>query len=150
MVILVEYSFKRDDLDRPIAELSMEAEAFGHWLSIEMSERNVNQIAQVIEAVSQLLEGSRWQYELQGREFSLQLSRDQALVKANAVAQSEAGFSSGSVFAHDELDDDGLDSMDDLYDEDDELADASAGLIASSGLEDFKQLMSAWSEYVRS
>lgn len=140
----MEYSFKRDDIDQPIAQLNMEAEAFGHWLSIEMGERNIYQVTEVIGAVAQLLEGSRWQYQLQGREFSLELTRDQALVKANALAQNEDRFD----FC-DELDDE-LEGSDELDDEGESLGEASAGLIANSGLEDFGQLMNAWSDYIRS
>ncbi len=142
----MEYSFKRDDIDQPIAALNMEAEAFGHWLSIEMGERNVSQVAQVIEAVSQLLAGSRWQYQLQGREFSLQLTRDQAVVQANALMQKEEHYGHANELA-DYLDDEF--SAGGEFDDDDELAETSAGLSASSGLEDFGQLMRAWSDFIK-
>lgn len=142
----VEYSFKRDDLDQPIAQLNMEAEAFGHWLSIEMTPRHQYQLDRLREAVAQLLAGQRSDYQLQGMEFSLQLNRDQVLVQANTVAQRMRSFDdcylNQSDYADIDLDDHYVDS------DDEELSDASAGLVASCGLEDFRQLISAWSEFI--
>lgn len=134
----MEYSFSRDDIEQPIAQLNMEAEAFGHWLSIEMGERNMAQLSSLITVVAQLLAGEKWQYQLVGREFSLQLSRDQAVVQSNSIMQ--ASESDAMEYDADEYDD-GLGEME-------MLSDAQSGLIASCGLEDFQQLLLAWYKYV--
>jgi uncharacterized protein YacL (UPF0231 family) len=141
----VEYSFTRNDIGQPVARLNMEGEAFAHWLNIEMSSKHSHtQLAKIALAVEHLLVGTQWQYECEGREFFLELTRDQAIVKANAVIEQADELTSEQDdydFSSDEADE---------YPEDEQdLHVSESGLVASCGLEDFQQLLAAWIRYLQ-
>ncbi|MGB1237814.1 MAG: YacL family protein [Pseudomonadales bacterium] len=136
----MEYSFTRDDLERPVARMNMEAEAFGHWLNIELAGAAATaQLEAIAHAVDALLIGQRWDYEWRGREFLLRLSRDRAEVVANALLQRDH-FSVA--------DDEDIDS--ELLDDEDVEDGTGAGLSAHCGLQDFAQLIRAWRDYSES
>ncbi|NRA19297.1 MAG: YacL family protein [Oceanospirillaceae bacterium] len=144
----MEYRFTRNDLDQPVARLNMEAEAFSHWLNIEMGSTNLVTLKRLATAVSELLAGKRWQYELEGREFFLELSRVQATVSANSVLQ-QRSQAEGEPTAIDELDE--YDEYEaDFSDEFDEggYQETDSGLVASCGLDDFQTLLRAWVAYL--
>jgi len=133
----MEYSFVRNDLNYPVARLNMEAEAFGHWLNIEMSRTNDAQLQKIAIAVAELLQGRGWQYEFAGREFHLELNRQQAIVSSNAILEQRES---------EDIEEQYDDEFSDDYEES-ELTDGAAGLTASCGLEDFNILVLAWIEY---
>jgi len=130
----MEYSFTRNDFDDPVAKLNMEAEAFGHWLNIEMSRANDVELQKIAASVAELLKGLGWQHEFAGREFHLEIDRQQVTVSANALLEQR-------ITENPEFDEEFSD------DEEDELSDGAAGLVASCGLEDFQILLLAWIEY---
>ena len=138
----MEYSFVRNDLNYPVARLNMEAEAFAHWLNIEMSRANDAQLQKIAIAVTELLQGRGWQFEFEGREFHLELNRQQALVSANRILEQQANMDQEEH----EFDEQYDDEFSDEYQES-ELSDGAAGLVASCGLEDFKVLLLAWIDY---
>ncbi len=146
----MEYSFFKNDYDRPQARLNMEAEAFAHWLSIEMSDNQQADLAKISAVLRQLIAGELYEYEYQGREFHLSLDRQQAKVSANSACQSMAELQSENDVTQSDLEDEYLE--DDFSDEYAEqgLNDNSSGLVASCGIEDFQQLLLAWAEYVES
>ncbi|MEH6444312.1 MAG: YacL family protein [Oceanospirillaceae bacterium] len=138
----MEYSFTRNDIGQPVARLNMEGEAFAHWLNIEMSSKHSHtQLAKVALAVEQLLVGSQWQYECEGREFFLELTRDQAIVKANAVIEQADELTSEQ--------DDYEFSSDEYAEDEQDFHVSESGLVASCGLEDFQQLLAAWIRYLQ-
>ena len=136
----MEYSFSRNDIGQPVAELNMEAEAFAHWLNIEMSTANFVELSKISEAIEQLFNAQIWQFECTGREFHLELNREQACVSANAVLQQNDDF---ELSGEDEFDSE-------IEEYEQELAVTSSGLVASCGLEDFQQLLLAWIRFLQS
>jgi uncharacterized protein YacL (UPF0231 family) len=138
----MEYSFTRNDLNYPVARLNMEAEAFAHWLNIEMSRTNDAQLQKIAIAVTELLQGRGWQYDFSGREFHLELSRQQAIVSANAILEQRESDDIEEREFEEQYDDEFSDDY-----EESELTDGAAGLTASCGLEDFNILILAWIEY---
>ncbi|NQZ32744.1 MAG: YacL family protein [Oceanospirillaceae bacterium] len=144
----MEYRFTRNDLDQPVARLNMEAEAFSHWLNIEMGSSNLVALKKLATAISELLAGKLWQYDLEGREFYLELSRVQATVSANSVLQQRAQAEGepdeqSDVDEYDEYESEFSDEFDEGgYQETD------SGLVASCGLEDFETLILAWIVYL--
>ncbi|GEM_PF-431784 len=141
----MEYSFSRNDLGRPVAQLNMEAEAFSHWLNIEMSSGNTADLHKIAVAVAQLLAGQLWQFEFEGREFHLQLNRQQANISANTVLQQRLESEQQDDFGLEYQDDDYEDEYSDEYQE---LTETESGLVSSCGLEDFQQLLMAWISYL--
>ncbi|MBY4676954.1 YacL family protein [Marinobacterium arenosum] len=123
----MEYEFGRDIIDRPYARFSMGHEAFGHWLVDELGEDQAR-LAGVQQQVARLLAGQGWEYELAGREFSLQLSRDEVVVRSNAL-----GY---EVELPPEEDEEELSCYDDE-------------LQAGCGLQDFAELLVAWRTFLQ-
>lgn len=144
----MEYRFTRNDIDQPVARLNMEAEAFSHWLNIEMGNTNLVALKTLANAVSELLAGKLWQYELEGREFYLELSRVQATVSANSVLQHRAQAEGEPGALDDQEEYDEYES--EFSDEFDEggYQETDSGLVASCGLEDFQTLILAWIVYL--
>ena len=96
-------------------------------------------------AVAQLLAGQLWQFEFEGREFHLQLNRQQASISANTVLQQRLEAEQQDDVASEYQDDD----LDDEYSDDyQELTATESGLVSSCGLEDFQLLLMAWISYV--
>lgn len=119
----MDYTVGRDELGRYFAEFSMGQEAIGRWLSEELG-HDLERLDRLLEAVDQLRRRERRDYRLDGREFSLELDRDEARVRAYSL----------------ERDDEPLDLEDlDYYDEE---------LEGGCGLEDFQDVLAAWRELV--
>ena len=115
---------------RPIARLPLEQQAFGSWLSDEIS-ADLTLINTLLTNVELLLDGELQEYRWQGKEALLLLNREEAEVVANALLQNQQ--------QHDELqpDDPDLDWHD---------SDMSSGC----GLEDFHELLLDWKAFVAS
>lgn len=143
----MEYSFSRDDNDEPVAYLNMEAEAFGHWLNIEMGESNLDDLRDVFIATGKVLQGTLENFSHTGREFTLELNSDQARVSANALI-AERGKSGDADFGDDNDSDDMADHSDDMADDneydDEALAGTDSGSSAHGGIEDFHELLCGW------
>lgn len=152
----MEYRFSRNDIGQPIAVMNMEAEAFSHWLAIEVNDSHKAQLQKIMVAVDRLLSAQQWDFEYIGREFHLSLTRTSATVTANSVLQ-QRRETSNEAFDNDpdaEMEGDLEGSeWDEVVDFDDYHAEfdcfeTESGLVASSGLEDFKVLIQAWLEYL--
>ena len=137
----MEYSFSRDDNDEPVAYLNMEAEAFGHWLNIEMGESNLDDLRDIFIATGKVLQGTLENFSHTGRELTLELNSDQARVRANALIadgkSDEADFGDDNDSTSDDMADDNQ------YDED-ELGATDSGSSAHGGIEDFHELLCSW------
>ncbi len=118
----MDYEFLTDTVDRPIARLSMDHEALGNWLTWELGSNPAN-LANVLSALEQLQTRKIWEFEQQGAEFNLQLTREEARVQANSMFQ------------------DGAELADDI-----DFYDSEAQ--AHCGLDDFSALIKAWCEFV--
>jgi len=138
----MEYSFSRDDNDDPVAYLNMEAEAFGHWLNIEMGESNLDDLRDVFIATGKVLQGTLENFSHTGREFTLELNADQARVRANALI-ADRGKSDDGDFG-DDADSDSDDMADDNQYDEEALAGTDSGSSAHGGIEDFHELLCGW------
>jgi hypothetical protein len=118
----MDYEFITDPIGRHIAHCSMGHEALGNWLTSELG-RNAPLIEGLFDAIQRIQRRQSWKYELEGSEFSLQLSPEEAVVKAHALFDSE-----------DELTDDM-----NYYDSES---------VAHCGLNDFEALLIAWCQFV--
>lgn len=120
----MEYDFTRDKEGRLTAELSMGHEAFGHWLNSEG--HSEQQLADIEQLVQRLQSGQLREQQLIGKEYSLQLTQDEAEIHAN------------HQFYQDDFQDDELNELS----QDDEQS------FAACGLDDFAALLSEWREFV--
>jgi len=120
----MDYDFVTDPLGRPVAHFSMGHEALGHWLTAELGSDS-QLIESVLEALGRLRSHQLSDYAREGREYSLQLSPEEAIVQSHALFQGD-----------DEL-------SDDLHYYDAESA-------ASCGLDDFESVLLAWRQFTGS
>jgi len=122
----MEYRFRKDTLnDSYRVDFSMGHEAFGSWLLNEIG-AEVELVSQLIESLSQVRTLNDGQDQLmEGRDFSLILNRDDAIVRANSL-NIECELPDGEDFA--------------LYD--DESASAC-------GLDDFETMLQSWLAFIR-
>lgn len=121
----MDYRFFYNERQIPTARLSMDHEAFGLWLSDELGS-DKEQLQHILQAIGQLENGERREFEWQGRDFLLYLTRDDAEVTALTLLQE---------YSREELEGEDLD----FYDSESR---------ASCGLEDFKDLLMEWQEFV--
>ena len=122
----MDYQFYYNERQLPCARLSMEHEAFGLWLSEELS-NDAPQCLALLDAITAFIKGLRLEFQWQGHEFLLRLTREDAEVTALSLLQD---------YSLDELDsEEGL-----------ELYDAESR--ASCGLEDFQELLIEWQAFI--
>ncbi|MEN9464826.1 MAG: hypothetical protein RL217_1007 [Pseudomonadota bacterium] len=122
----MDYQFYYNERQLPCARLSMEHEAFGLWLSEELSS-DAQQCQALLDAITALIKGLRQEFQWQGHEFLLRLTREDAEVTALSLLQD---------YSLDELDsEEGL-----------ELYDAESRAIC--GLEDFQELLIEWQAFI--
>ncbi|GGO88717.1 hypothetical protein GCM10011348_44820 [Marinobacterium nitratireducens] len=119
----MDYTLGRDELGRCFAEFSMGQEAFGRWLAEELGE-NATLLNQVLDAVGGLQARRLREFRLEGREFCLELDREEARVRANSLDDDTLAF-----------------DFEDLDFYDDELE-------AGCGLDDFRDVLLAWRELI--
>ncbi len=118
----MDYQFSHDFIGDPVARCSMGHEALGSWLTAEIGSNSIL-ISTLQSAIEQLQRRQAWEYHLEGAEYRLELSREQAIVRAHAL------------FA----------DSDDLTDE---LDYYDAESLAHCGLEDFATLLRAWCQFI--
>ena len=119
----MDYEFTFDEYDRPIAEFSMEHYAIGQWLSHELG-NNQQLLEEVLEGIEQLLAKRITHRQVDGREYLLRLSNEEAEIIDVALEHEDP----------DELPEDTH-----LYDDES---------YASRGLEDFKEMLESWSNFL--
>ena len=118
----MDYEFIRDIMGQCAAKFSMEQEAFGAWLTEDLGDKQAD-IQRLLDAITQLRQKRRWDFEYQGCEFIVQADRHRVSVSAN-------GLSEATDYEHDDFDEG--------YQND------SSELQAECGLEDFESILSAW------
>lgn len=121
----MDYRFFYNERQIPTARLSMDHEALGLWLSDELGS-DKEQLHHILQVISQLENGERREFEWQGRDFLLYLTRDDAEVTALTLLQE---------YSREELEGEDLD----FYDSESR---------AACGLEDFKDLLLEWQEFL--
>lgn len=121
----MEYRFRKDTLnDSYRIDFSMGHEAFGSWLLSEVGAdaTATKQLIKRLDVVKVL--NSDQEVLIEGRDFSLTLSSDDALVRANSL-NIDSELPDGEDFSH--------------YD--DESASAC-------GLDDFETMLESWLEFI--
>ncbi|ASP40463.1 hypothetical protein CHH28_18060 [Bacterioplanes sanyensis] len=121
----MDFHFFYNERQLPCAKLSMDHEAFGFWLSDDLGD-NHEVLTQLLEKTDALLTGELQEFEWRGHDFMLRLSRDDADVIAHELLQQH--------------------SLDELNEEDMDFYDAESR--ASCGLEDFKDLLIEWRDFL--
>lgn len=119
----MDYKFSFNEYNRPLAEFTMGHEAIGRWFSEELSD-NKQRIDALLDIIQLLEENRIFNHQIIGAEFQLRLSQDEIVVIALAL----------EVDVDDELPEDM-----ELYDEES---------FAECGLQDFKQAVNSWHEFV--
>lgn len=119
----MDYQFIRNDRAEPAAIFEMGAETLGLWFSEELG-RDRQKIKHLLDVIQQLEHKDIEQYALQGREFNMDLTRDEIEVYA-AITRDEGVID---------------------IPEDTELYDQES--ICGCGLEDFKEVLLSWQEFV--
>lgn len=127
----MDYEFVTDPIHQYVARCSMEHCALGYWLTAEVGV-NAQRIGVLLNAIERIQQRRSWEFELEGCEYSLQLSPEQALVRANAL-----GAING--LDHDETD---------PFDGEMNFFDAESS--ANCGLEDFKDFLTDWQRFIAS
>jgi uncharacterized protein YacL (UPF0231 family) len=117
----VEYDFKFDALNRPIARFSMDHEAFGHWFTDELK-KDPAKIESLLKVIERLENHEIFEQEIIGIDLKLTLNRDD--VEANEL--------------HDYIDDE-------IPEETDFSDDHTHALC---GLPDFKEAILSWQSFV--
>lgn len=127
----MDYDFVTDPIHQYVARCSMEHCALGYWLTAEVGADSLR-IATLLDAIDRIQQRRSWEFELEGSEYSLQLSPEQALVRANAL---------GSINSPDP-------DETDLFDGEMNFFDAESS--ANCGLEDFKEFLTDWQRFIGS
>ncbi|MAD45099.1 MAG: hypothetical protein CMI02_03890 [Oceanospirillaceae bacterium] len=123
----MDYRFYYNERQLPCAALSMDHEAFGLWLTDDLSD-NSEQLDELLDAITRLEDGRMTEYEWQGHNFVLYLTREDADITARELLQEHSRA---------ELDEEDMD----FYD---------AESRASCGLDDLRELLIEWLEFVQS
>lgn len=119
----MDYEFRRDLHGRYKAELSMGHEALGLWLTEEVA-TDLVVVGVLLEKIAQLQNRACWEHRHPGREFMLTMTQEGVEVRAAL--------------------------LDDLADEaPEELSHYDEESQASCGLDDFRQLLEAWCEFIK-
>ena len=123
-IAALDYDFTRDIYGDVCAEFSMGHEALGYWVTHELGTRQ-SSIQDIFSAIAQLQSHQRFEYELEGAEYNLLLSRENATVRAHAL---------DSEYGEDEPEEDM-----DLYDQESS---------SSCGLDDFAEMLNGWLRFI--
>jgi len=121
----MDFEFKRDILGRPIAKFSMGHEPFGRWLSEELT-CDVTKVNILLNSINAIESGHKGFVDLVGSELQLSLSINQVTVE---ILEQELDFHNISI----------------EYSED-QLYEAESN--AECGLQDFKQALNSWLEFI--
>ncbi len=119
----VDYDFSFDEYDKPIAEFSMGHEAMGSWFSDELG-ANQQRIEELCDIIEQLISRRIQQRLIEGTEYQLRLSQEDAEVRALSL----------------DLD------IDEELPEDTHLYDEES--FSECGLEDFQQALLSWQAFI--
>lgn len=124
----MEYQFRLDpSAGIKKAIFSFEHEIFGPWLEVEVGD-NPKQLTRVLESIDKIQHNPTQEVILIGKEYSLIIDSEDVFVKANASLNGVSELS-------EELSEQGLDIAD--------------GDVAMCGLEDFRDIILAWSQFIK-
>lgn len=121
----MDYRFYYNERQLPCARLSMDHEALGPWLTDEVGDDSIL-LSQILQAIRDLEQGTHQEYEWQGQNFLLRLNRDDAEVIALELLQEH--------------------SLEEIENEDMDFYDAESRAIC--GLEDFRDLLIEWRDFL--
>ncbi|MDC9596677.1 YacL family protein [Xenorhabdus anantnagensis] len=79
----MEYEFMQDITGQVTTSFSMDHEAIGHWLNEEV--KDDLSILDKITVALQEIKGSERQWQLSGHEYTLLMSEDEIMVRANQL-----------------------------------------------------------------
>lgn len=120
----MEFQFKKDTLnDSYRAEFSMEHEALGRWLMSELGTRPEN-IKVLLMKIDALKSQQDVEELIVGRDFSLTLTDDDAIVMANSL------------------------HIDGELPEGEDLSHYDSESLSECGIEDFEAMLESWLEFV--
>ncbi|MDO6562699.1 YacL family protein [Amphritea sp. 1_MG-2023] len=119
----MDYDFTHDIDGAFCAEFSMGHEALGYWLTDELSSRQ-SMIAELLKIADALQKKQRRDYSMEGSEYNLLLTQDEAMIRAHA-----------------------LDADDEMAEPGDNLTFYDQESTASCGLEDFIELLQGWQQF---
>lgn len=122
-LLLLDHNFTLDIYGAYCAEFSMGHEALGYWMSHELGGKQ-SVITELLSIIEQLQHSRFMDYELEGSEYNLILSREEAIIRAHAL---DSNFDDGEP--EEELD---------FYDQES---------FARCGLDDFKDILLQWQSF---
>ncbi|CDL83704.1 YacL family protein [Xenorhabdus szentirmaii] len=79
----MEYEFMQDVTGQVTTSFSMDHEAIGHWLNEEIKS-DLSKLDQIVSALEKL-KGSERQWQLIGHEYTLFMSEDEIMIRANQL-----------------------------------------------------------------
>ncbi|PHM46403.1 hypothetical protein Xmau_00815 [Xenorhabdus mauleonii] len=79
----MEYEFTQDIAGHVTTFFSMDHEAIGHWLNEEVK-GDLSILDKIIAALSDI-KGSEKQWQLEGHEYTLLMSEDEIMIRANQL-----------------------------------------------------------------
>ncbi|MFT4993565.1 MAG: hypothetical protein ACI965_000585 [Paraglaciecola sp.] len=120
----MDYQFIRNEDAQPMAIFSMGAETLGRWISDELGSDQVK-IQALLQVIDTLQRKEMTEYQLQGVEYDIELNHDEIEVRAHEL----------SLSAPEELPE-----GTELYDQES---------ITGCGLEDFKQVLLSWQDFIQ-
>ncbi|WP_430461872.1 YacL family protein [Thalassolituus sp. LLYu03] len=121
----MDYRFFYNERQLPCARLSMDHEAFGHWLSDELASDG-ERLSELLAVIKDIESGTRREFEWKGHDYLLLLNRDDAEVVALELLQEH--------------------SLEELQEEDMDFYDAESRAVC--GLEDFRDLLIEWRDFL--
>lgn len=121
----MDYQFFYNERQIPDARFSMDHEALGLWLSDELG-ANCQKIDEIITAIKSIVAGKTREYTWRGRDFLLQMNREEAEV-IDLSLLNEA-------------------SLEEIAEQDLDYYDAEQR--AMCGLEDFQELLISWRDFL--
>ena len=127
----MEFEFRRDVTGELQAHFSMGCEAIAAWLTEEVG-RRVTVLPEIFKAIDQLQAGERWEYLHEGVEFNLRLGRNEAEVCDSRIDFGADDMAEGDAGMAEDLD---------FYDEEQR---------ACCGLDDFRDMLIEWQDFVSS
>lgn len=123
----MEYQFITDPISGDAqAKCSLEHEAFGYWLTLEIG-TDIEKLTQVLSALVDVETKKKSEVLLTGKEYSLTVSLGEVVVQRNEVLDEQTSLP-------EMLTDENIDF--DQYDQ------------ASCGSEDFRVMLLAWAKFV--
>ena len=131
----MDYHFQRNFSGHPEAQFSMDHEAMGIWFTEELG-GNRQQLEHLLHVIDSLEKGMRWEYFDDGNDYRLHLTRERAEVWAALLDTEMEPSAYGEPSAYRECEE--MKELD-YYDNES---------ISHCGLDDFKNLLLCWQDFL--